>query len=63
MSDVKTLTKEQHLQALGLFTMAVHHAREAELFRQGLMKLLGATDCLGHIDDAIFDLLMVNIKT
>ena len=55
MSDNKTLTSEQHLQALALFTMAAHHACEAEKFRQGLRRLLGATSLLGHIDDAIYD--------
>lgn len=51
----KAITKEQHLQALGLFTLAVQHACEADKAREGLKRLLGATGPLGCIDDAIFD--------
>lgn len=38
---MQTITKDQHLQALGLFTLVVQHARQAEAARQGLARLLG----------------------
>lgn len=57
MSDGKTLTSEQHLQAFALFTIAVQHTREAAKFEKCLAAVLGVEHRLGdvgHLSDHIW---------
>ncbi len=51
---MKKICHETYLQALGLFTMAVEHAKKTEEFSTALTKLLEATP-YGHLTDAIYD--------
>lgn len=50
----KKICHETYLQSLGLFTMAVQHAKKAEEFNIALTNLLGANPW-GHLSDAIYD--------
>jgi hypothetical protein len=55
MSETTIISKETHLQALALYTMAAHHSVEASRFYSALKDLLNCDDT-GNLSDAIFGL-------
>ncbi len=52
MSETKTITKEQYLQALGLFTLAAQQSFNANRYYYALRDHLDCDDN-GHLSDAI----------
>lgn len=57
MAEVKTITPDQKLKALALFTMATDHYAKAGAFEQALADLLGIEDgpYCGCLSDEMVD--------